>query len=176
MINTVNTLIVKELASRYQVVHNCLVVNCQGVDALEANEIRRDLSAKRIHLEVVKNSLARLAFKEVGDGGLAELFSGPSAIVSGGDDPVVMAKTLMEWSKKVPALSIKGGFVEGRLVSAPEVERLSRLPSRQALYAQIATLIKSPMARLAMAVSAPLQKLYGVFNATKEKKGKESPN
>ncbi|MEE9584070.1 MAG: 50S ribosomal protein L10 [Candidatus Brocadiales bacterium] len=176
MASTINALITKELTTRYQGVHNCMVVDYQGINALEADDLRRDLCAKKMRLEVVKNSLAKLAFKGVGNGGLVELFSGPTAIVAGGDDPVVLAKTLVDWSKKVPALSIKGGLVEGRLVSTPEVEQLSKLPSREVLYAQIATLFKSPMTRFAMAVSAPLQKLRGVFDAIKVKKEKESAN
>ncbi len=56
------------------------------------------------------------------------------------------------------------------------MEQLSKLPSREVLYAQIATLFKSPMTRFAMVVSAPLQKLRGVFDAIKVKKEKESAN
>lgn len=174
MVSPVNTLIVKELATRYRGVHNCLVVNYQGISALEANELRRDLSAKKIRFDVVKNSLARLALKEVGDSGLADLLNGPSAIVSGGEDPVVLAKTLVEWGKKLPTLGIRGGLVEGRLVAKSEVEELSKLPSRQVLYAQIARAIQSPTVRLAMAVSAPLQKLRNVLDAIREKKERSS--
>jgi large subunit ribosomal protein L10 len=78
------------------------------------------------------------------------------------------------WSKKVPALSVKGGLVEGRAISTPEVEQLSKLPSKTVLYAQIVTLIQSPMSRFAMAVAAPLQKLRGTLDAIREKKEKEN--
>jgi large subunit ribosomal protein L10 len=174
MANKINTLIAKELTTRYQGVGNCVIVTYQGISAIDANDLRRDLYAKKMHLEVVKNSLAKLAFKGAGNGGLTELLSGPTAIVAGGDDPVALVKTLVGWRKKVPVLSIKGGLVEGRLVSPSEMEQLSKLPSRQVLYAQIVTLMQSPMTRFAMVVSAPLQKLRDVLDALREKKEKES--
>ncbi len=174
MASTINTLISKELTARYKGVQNCMIVNYQGINALEADDFRRDLESKEIRFEIVKNSLAKLAFKEAGNGGVAELFSGPTAVVAGGEDSVVLAKTLVAWSKKVPALVVKGGLVEGRVISTPEVEQLSRLPSKKALYAQIVTLIQSPMSRFAMAVAAPLQKLCGTLDAIREKKEKEN--
>ncbi len=174
MASTINALITKELNARYKDVQDCMILNYQGINAMEADDLRRDLGAKNIRFEVVKNSLVKLALKEVGNGGLAELLKGPTAIIAGGDDPVVLAKTLVGWSKKVPSLSIKGGLVEGRLISRPEVEQLSRLPSRDVLYAQMVTLISSPMTRFAMAVSAPVQKLRNVLDAVREKKEKEN--
>lgn len=170
----VNTLIVEELASRYRGIRNCMVVNYQGVDALHANELRKGLREKKINLEVVKDTLANLAFKEIGSVEAVGFFSGPSAIVSGTDDPVALVRTLVEWTKKVPALKIKGGLLEGRAISSQEVEKLSKLPPRPVLYAQIATLLKAPVSRLATILAAPLQNLRGALEAVKDKKEKES--
>lgn len=176
MVSAVNSLIVKELASKYSDVRNCMVINYQGISALEANELRKDLRARKIRLEIVKNSLARRAFEEVGGGEFVQLLTGPSAIVSGGDDPAVLARVLVGWSKKLPTLKIRGGLAEGRLVSSPQVENLSKLPPRPVLLAQMATLLVSPMSRLAVVMNAPLRNLHGALLAFKEKKTKESPS
>lgn len=174
VVSRVNTLIVKELTSRYRGIQNCMVVNYQGVNALQANELRKGLREKKINLEVVKDTLAKLAFKEIDSREVAGLFSGPSAIVSGAEDPVVLVKTLAEWTKKMPALKIKGGLLEGRVISSQEVEKLSKLPSRPVLYTQIATLLSAPMSRLGAVLAAPLQNLRGALVAIKDKKEKES--
>ncbi len=176
MASVINKFIAKELTTRYRGVQSCLILNYQGIGAMEATDFRRDLCAKNMRFEVVKNSLVKAAFKEMGNDGLIELFNGPTAIIAGGDDPVVLAKMLVGWTRKVPAMSIKGGVVEGRVVSVPEVERLSRLPSRTVLYSQMITLINSPMTRFAMGVSVSLQKLRGVLDAVREKKEKEGTN
>ncbi|HHT9119279.1 MAG TPA: 50S ribosomal protein L10 [Candidatus Hypogeohydataceae bacterium YC41] len=174
MVSTVNNLIVKELVQRYQGTRNCLVVGYQGIKSLETNELRKDLRTKNIHMEVVKNTLASLAFEEISLTDMKNLLEGPSAIVIGPIDPVVLAKTLVEWSKKMPSLKVKGGVIEGRIVSYPEVETLSKLPSKPVLYTQMVTLLQSPLSLLARTLSAPLYNLRGVIEAFKNKKEKES--
>ncbi len=174
MVSTVNSLIVKDLAQRYQNTRNYLVVGYQGVKALEANELRKDLGAKDIRLEIVRNTLASLAFKEIGLEDMGRFLEGPSAIVSGKTvDSVALAKAVMGWAKKLPSLKVRGGIIEGRVVSSPEVETLSRLPSKPVLYTQLVTLIQAPLSRLAMVLGAPVQNLRGVLEAVKDKKEKE---
>lgn len=174
MVSIVNDIILKELVQRYQNTRNCLVVGYQGLKALEANELRKDLGLKNIRLEVVKNTLASLAFKEIGLEDAGRLFEGSSALISGPADSAVLAKAVVEWSKKMPALRIKGGVIEGRLVSGSEVESLSRLPARPVLYTQMAALLQSPMSRLVMTLGAPLYNLRGALEAFKNQKEKES--
>jgi len=173
MVSIINKAIVKELAQRYQHTKNCMVVGYQGLKSLEANELRKDLYTKKIHLEIVKDSLASLAFKEIGLEGVGGLLEGPSALVSGPMDSAVLAKTVVEWSKKVPALKIRGGMVEGKVISSPEVEVLSRLPTKPVLHTQFVTLLQAPMSRLAAVLSAPLRKLLGGLEALKDKREKE---
>lgn len=173
MVSVVNSQIVQELTQRYQHTRNCLVVEYRGMKAPEVNELRKDLGEKKLRMEVIKNTLAFLAFKEIGLDDMGKLLEGPSALISGAVDSVVLAKTVVEWSKKLPALKIKGGMVEGRIVSIPEVEMLSRLPSRPALYTQLVTLLKSPLGLLATVLNAPLQNFRGAMEALKTKKEKE---
>ncbi|MEK7776235.1 MAG: 50S ribosomal protein L10, partial [Planctomycetota bacterium] len=92
MANELKELVIKEMVSRYRKVDNYLVVGYQGLKALEFDQLRKDLSRKRISLEIVKNSLAAIAFKEIGITGIVKALSGPSAIVSAEGDPVIMAK------------------------------------------------------------------------------------
>ena len=174
MVSIINKAIVKELAQRYQHTRNCMVVGYQGLKSLEANELRKDLYTKKIRLEVVKDSLASLAFKEIGLEGVGRLLEGPSALVIGPMDSAVLAKTVVEWSKKVPALKIRGGMVEGKVISSPEVEVLSRLPTKPVLHTQFVTLLQAPLSRLAAVLSAPLHKLRGDLEALKDKREKES--
>jgi large subunit ribosomal protein L10 len=88
-------------------------------------------------------------------------------------DSAVLAKAVVEWSKKVPALKIRGGMVEGKVISSPEVEVLSRLPTKPVLHAQFVTLLQAPLSRLAAVLSAPLHKLRGDLEALKDKREKE---
>lgn len=172
MANELKELVVKGLISNYRNTSNYLVVSYQGIKALEFDQLRKDLRKKKICMEIVKNSLAVIAFKELGITGLVSMLIGPSAIVTGGDDPVVMAKETLEWSKKLPFLRLRGGFVDGTTVSVNDINDLAKLPAMPVLRTQIITGINAPIVGVASAFNAVLRSLATVFQAVKDKKEK----
>ena len=100
MANELKKLIVKEMVAQYRNTNNYLVVGYQGINSLQFDELRKNLRKKKIYLEIIKNSLAAIAFKEIGIAGIVNLLTGPSAIATGEDDPAIMAKETFDWSKK----------------------------------------------------------------------------
>ena len=127
----------QEYQANYQDVSECLVVSLRGLSGVGNNELRGDLLAKNIRLNVVKNSLARRAFAELGRGGIGQLLTGPCAIAFGGDSIVDLAKVMVEWSKKFDALEIKGGYLDDKVLYAQAAEALSKMPNRQELIRNI---------------------------------------
>lgn len=172
MTNELKQSVVKELISNYRDKNNYLVIGYQGIKALEFDQLRKDLRKKKICIGIVKNSLAGIAFKEIGVRGVVDLLKGPTAIVTGGGDPVVMAKETIEWTKKIPFLSLRGGLVDGAMLSVHDINDLAKLPSMPVLRAQIITGIHAPIAGVAGAFHAVLRGLVTVFQAVKEKKEK----
>jgi len=172
MANELKELVVKEMVTRYRNVNNYLVVGYQGLKALEFDQLRKDLSKKRISLEIVKNSLAAIAFKKIGITGIVDALSGPSAIVSLEGDPVIMAKETLEWAKKMPPLKLRGGIVDGVLISVEDIGNLAKLPSMLVLRTQIVTGINAPIVGVASAFNSVLRSLATVFQAVKEQKEK----
>ena len=172
MANELKKLIVKEMVSRYRNSNNYLVVSYQGIRSLQFGELRKNLRKKKIHLEIVKNSLAAIAFKEIGVAGMVNLITGPSAIATGGDDPVIMVKETIEWSKKIPSLSLRGGLVEGAALSAVDINNLAKLPTMPVLRTQIITGINAPIVGVVSSFNAVLRGLATVFQAIKDKKEK----
>lgn len=170
MANELKESIIKEMIASYRNTSNYLVVGYQGIKALEFDQLRKDLRKKKIFLEIVKNSLAGIAFKEIGVPEIIDILKGPTAIIAGGDDPVLMAKETIEWSKKIPFLSLKGGFVDGVMVSIGDINNLAKLPSLPVLHVQIVTGINAPIAGVAGAFNAVLRSLATVFQAVKDKK------
>ena len=171
MANELKELIVMEMVSSYRNKNNYMVVGYQGINALEFDQLRKDLRKKKIYLEIVKNSLAAIAFKELG---IVSLLSGPSAIITGGDDSVIMAKETLEWSKKIPFLRLRGGFLDGAMVSTDDIINLAKLPAMPVLRTQIITGINAPIVGVASAFNAILRSLVTVFQAVKDKKEKSS--
>ncbi len=172
MANELKKLIVKEMVSRYRSSSNYLVVGYQGINSLQFDELRKNLRKKKIHLEIAKNSLAAIAFKEIGIAGIVNLLTGPSAIATGGEDPVIMAKETTEWSKKIPAFSLRGGFVDGEMLSADDINNLAKLPAMPVLRVQIVTGINAPIVGVVSSFNAVLCGLAAVFQAISDKKEK----
>lgn len=174
MPNELKKLVVKEMVSRYRNVNNYLIVGYQGINPLQFNELRKDLRKKKIKLQVVKNSLAVIAFKELGNTGISDLIRGPSAIVISDGDPVVVAKETIEWSKKIPLLSLRGGFVEGAKLSVNDINSLAKLPSLPMLRTQIVNNVNAPIVGVLNAFNAVFRNLANVFQGIKDKKERNS--
>ncbi len=170
MSKALKKLIVNELVTGYRGDKNLIIANFRGIDAQQTSAMRRDLSGKDIKLRVVKNSLAVIAFKEVGVSGLGEMLEAPTLVASSDDDPVELAKNLNKCAKEVDGLDIVGGWVDGELMSSENISTLASIPSREVVLTQIAFAMKAPMVQLASVFNATARNLCHVLNAIKEKK------
>lgn len=169
MSKKVKGFIQQEYQSHYQNVNECLVVSVRGISGVDNNEFRGDLLSKNIRLRVVKNSLARRAFEELGHTDIGRVLTGPSAIAYGSDSIVDVAKAMVEWSKKLDALEIKGGYLEGKALDAQEATALSKMPNRQELQAKIVAQALSPGGNISGALKGPAGRIAGCIKALIEK-------
>lgn len=172
MANELKQLVVKEMVSRYRNVNSFLVIGYQGINAMEFGQLRRDLLKKKVDVEIVKNSLASIAFKEMGVAGIVNLLKGPSAVIIGGEDPAVMAREVIDGSKKIPAFLIRGGIVDGALLSSDDIRNLAKLPNMHILRTQIVSSINTPAVGVVSAFNSVLRSLATVLQAVKDQKEK----
>ncbi|MBU0616123.1 MAG: 50S ribosomal protein L10 [Planctomycetes bacterium] len=169
MSKPVKNMITQELRSRYSELNSALWLEVVGVDGVATNQLRRELRAKEMRLEVVKNSLFRRA---IGDGPLkplAEALGGPAAIITGGESLIDVAKLLDEWLPKAKGIKLKGAVLEGEWLDEARVAGLSKMPTKRDLQAKVAAIILSPAANVAAAVNASGGKLAGAIKAMIEK-------
>jgi large subunit ribosomal protein L10 len=169
MSKALKKLIVEELITDYRNKKNLVLVNFKGVNAQQTNVLRKDLSEKNIDARVVKNSLAALAFKEIGISELGKMLEAPT-VVATNDDPVELAKTLKKCSKEISGFDIVGGWMDGELMSIEDIGTLASIPSREVVLTQIVFAIKAPMVQLANVFNATANNLCQVLHAVKEKK------
>lgn len=170
MSKTVKNWMIRDYQTLLEGVDDALLLSVRGIPANENNELRVDLQKKDIRITVIRNNLARHAFKESSLGSLEPLLEGPSALAYGAESVVDVARALVDWAKKVENLELKGAVLDGELFEgASGVEMLSKLPTREEALAQDVTLILSPGRNLMAQVKGPGGRLMGIVKAIEEK-------
>jgi large subunit ribosomal protein L10 len=162
---------VAELTERFQSSSGAVLADYRGLTVAQLAELRHALG-EQATFSVVKNTLTKLAAAEAGIAAeLDGLLTGPSAIAFVKGDVVEAAKGLRDFAKANPALVIKGGVIDGKSMSPPEIERLAELESREVLLAMLAGAMKASMANAAATLAAlPTQmaRLAGALQARRE--------
>jgi large subunit ribosomal protein L10 len=146
-----------------------LLTSFRGLKVAEMTELRRSLAASQTEFKVVKNTLAKIAAKDIGLDDLVPLLEGSTAIAFVKGDPVTAAKGLDEISRKYPALVLKGGVLTGRVLSAERAASLANVAPREVLLAQIAGAFQAPLAKLAALLQAPVRSLGYALGAYRDK-------
>jgi len=151
MSKLVKDLVTKDLRGQLAGVNDALLVNVVGLDAIRTSKLRRELRAKNIHLEVVKNSLARRAAEGTPLAAAFEGVSGTLAIVWGAEDIVSLAKEITRFTelKEFDGFQARGGAMDGTKLSSAEIKQVSKWPSRQEQLSLLLGQILSPGAVLA---------------------------
>jgi large subunit ribosomal protein L10 len=129
--------IIQQYGAKFNGVSDVAVVSVQGVGVIRMTALRTALRAKGIRAMTVHNRLGQRALASAGVVGLEPLLKGPSTIIWGGDGIVDIAKALMDESKTLKQLQIRGGVASGQVLSKADVEALSKMPSRQELIGQV---------------------------------------
>ena len=167
--------VVTELTERLKASDTLLVADYRGLTMPQIDELRSKLLASGARFTVVKNTLTRRAAEAAGADALLTLLEGPSAIafLEADGDMVAAAKALADSARDTKVLAIRGGVMEGRTVTAEEVESLATLPPVDVLRGQVLGAIVAPLTALAGLLNAPLQNLVGLIDARIEQLGGE---
>lgn len=152
-----------------------LVADYRGLSVTDIGAIRRTLREQGITYRVVKNRLAKIAADEAGRSELGELLDGPTGLAMGGPDEATLARTFLDAVRPYRTVVVRGGVVGTRRLDGDDITRLSRLPTRDVLLAQLAGGMASPLATLGSLFTAPLRNLgYGLAQLA-ERKAQAAP-
>ena len=167
--------IVAELADRLKAADTVLVADYRGLTMPQIDALRTRLLESGARFTVVKNTLTRRAAEAAGADALLTLLEGPTAIafLEADGDMLAAAKALADMARESKVLAIRGGVLQGKGVSAEEVETLAALPPIEILRGQVLGAIVAPVNALLGLVTAPLQNLYGLLDARIEQLGGE---
>jgi large subunit ribosomal protein L10 len=160
---------VAALKERIEGSNALLLAEYRGLSVSEITELRRSLREADTSFAVIKNTLMARAAVDAGIEDLESYIEGPSAVAFIHGDPVAAAKSIKAASKLYPALVLKGGFMEGRVLTAEDASALADLESREVMLSKIAGLMKGEMSRAASMFVSAQSKFLSLLEAYKEK-------
>lgn len=162
---------VSEIKEKMQDAQVIILAEYRGITVDKITDLRSRLRNAGCEMKVAKNTLAKLAAKDVGIEGLDPYLTGPTVMTFSKEDPVAAAKVLSEFAKEIKkGLDIKGGVLEGKIVDKDQIKALADLPSREVLLAKVLGGMQAPMYGFASVLSANLRNLVYVLDAIRKQK------
>ena len=145
----------------------------RGINVEKDTALRVKMRNAGVNYVVAKNTLIKRAYDEINQGMLDAYLEGPTSVAFS-NDPVELAKILTAFIKEKKVLAIKAGVLDNQLISATDIEKLSKLPTREVLLAQVAGALQSPMAGFAGVTAGLLRQLVTVTDRIREQKAQEA--
>ena len=151
---------IKVIVDKFAKANGAFVVDFKGMKVEQVTSLRKKLHAAESEMKVVRNTLAKRAFKDhpAVEGAFGKTMTGTNAIVFAFADVVAVAKTLNDFGKDVEALKIKTGIMDGNALDSNKIKFLATLPGKDQLRAQFLCLLKEPSARLARVLNTYAEK------------------
>lgn len=162
--------VVEEIVEKLQNSVAAIITDYRGLNVAQATKLRNQLREADVEYKVLKNTLTKIAASRVELSDIDAYLEGPTAIAFSANDPVIPAKVLAQFAKENKALEIKGGILEGKVVTLEEVKTLAEMPSKEELLAQVVRGMQSPLVGMLNVLQGPLRNLVYVLNAVKSEK------
>jgi len=153
-----------------------IMADYKGINVDAITKLRRRMQESGSEFKVAKNTIIKIAARELNLADADPYLEGPTALAFGINDPVAPAKVLYDFIKEFKKLEVKGAILEGQVISAEQVKSLANLPSREVLLAQVLGGMQAPMYGFAGALQGLLRNLVYVLDAVREKRAGEATN
>jgi large subunit ribosomal protein L10 len=158
---------VKEVASKAS---SLVISDARGMKVSELSEVRKNATQAGIHIQIIKNSLAKLAFEGTDFGCSDEALVGPSLFAFSFEEPGAAAKLLKTYAKNFDNLEVKALVVEGQLLDGAQIDILAKLPSREEALGLVASVLQAPVGKFATLLNEVPSTLARVLTAVNDKK------
>jgi large subunit ribosomal protein L10 len=171
--NASNVAEVEAIRGRLEGSVAALLTEYRGLKVAELGELRASLRGSSTEYRVLKNTLTSIAVRQAGYDELVSLLQGPTAVAFVHGDPVQAAKDLAEFARNHPALIVKGGVMDGKVLAADEVRRLATLEPREVLLARLAGLLQASAQQTVNLLAAPLRQVATMTAALRDQRAED---
>lgn len=165
--------LVEQWSAELKETPHAVLVEYRGLTVAEATALRSKIRETGSSYKVVKNTLAKIAVDDSPLETLKDHFVGPIAMATAKEDPIGLAKALIDYADENPKLKIMVGVVDGQLIEPDQIKALSKMPSREELLAKLLFLLKAPIQGLATSLSAITRDFAVVLNQVAQQKENE---
>ena len=154
--------IVAELVERLQGAASGVFVDYKGITVAEDTALRSELRQNEVDYSVVKNTLVRFALDKCGLEGLDGILNGTTSLATSTSDPIVPIRLIHEASEKMKdKFTIKGAFLEGKILSEAEIAEISALQNKDSLYSKVLGTMLAPITGLAVVLGQIVEQKGG---------------
>lgn len=160
---------VESIAKFAEEARSIFITNYTGLSVEQISELRRKLREKSVRYLVVKNTLARLAFREIGYDYVVNYLKGPTALAFATEDPTAPAKVFLDFIKKNKKPEVHAFVMEGQVFTSEQLEDFAKLPSKEVLLAMTLGALNAPIVGLVGGLQGIIRKVVYVMDAIREK-------
>lgn len=151
--------VVAELKEKLKGAAAGVLVDYSGISVADDTALRRKMREEKVDYAVVKNTLVRFAIDDAGYGELDSLLHGTTSLAISHEDALAPARVVAEYAEKLPnCFEIKGGFMDGKVISVDEIKALAKIPPLPVLRAQVLGTMLAPISSLACVLKAIAEK------------------
>lgn len=143
---------VNTLAEKIKAAKIVLLTDYRGITVEDVTTLRANLRKSHTDYKVIKNNITKRALAKCEYTDLENLLEGPTAVITNNDDYLEAAKTIYEFSKANEFYKIKGGIIEGKVMTTEEIITLAKLPSKETLIGMLAGALLGNISKLAVAL------------------------
>lgn len=166
--------LLKQLVEDWKKAKSAIFSGYSGLSVKDMSVLRKELRAGKAQFRVAKKTLVRLAAKELKMPEIPEnLTPGAVGVVFGFDDPISPAKKLAEFAKTHPQITLLGGMMDGKLLTAADAKYFASLPGKQELLAKLVGTMKAPISGFHGVLSGVLRGFVMALSEVAKKRGAE---
>jgi large subunit ribosomal protein L10 len=160
-------LTVAQVKEAMQNAKSVVLADNKGLTVSQVTKLRKELREAGVELKVAKNTLVRIAARDLGIEGLDQYLHGTTTLAFSNAEEATAAKKIREFfaKEKAPKFVVKAGILEGKVIDAEGVKSLADLPSREVLLAQVLAGIQAPLTGVVGAVNGLLSSFAYALDA-----------
>jgi large subunit ribosomal protein L10 len=170
MVAKIKEKIVTDIQEKFKAVGNVVVTQYKGLNVAEISELRAQLRSAKAEYKVLKNSLTKIALKNLGYEDLAKRIDGPIGVVFEKGDTAQICRLLVKFSKDHDKFKVTSGLLNGAVLDVKQIQTIANLPSRQVLLYKLVSAIAGPLQNLVNVLNAPVQGLANALDQMAKQK------